>query len=226
MARGSRRARSCTLGTAPPRPRGSSGCSGSSSWRPGRTSSMWGAARGACGRAARPEAYGSRWPISRSGSSAAPRCGPGPPVWPPTFSTSRSGMARSTSWSRTTCSTTHPRRPTRCASWPGSAIPTGCWSRPRAAGGTSRSWARRTALQWQDPTCARRGCGNRLGLENDHLDDWALTHTTRTVSGKRWCRACHRLKSSGWIVGPMGDDGKHDLYPPVARRAQRTADPP
>jgi hypothetical protein len=83
----------------------------------------------------------------------------------------------------------------------------------------------RTALQWQDPICARRGCGNRLGLENDHHDDWALTRTTRTTSANRWCRACHRLKSAGWIVGPEGDDGKHELSPPPERRA-RTADPP
>jgi hypothetical protein len=76
----------------------------------------------------------------------------------------------------------------------------------------------RTALQWQDPCCARRGCGNRLGLELDHLEDWAKTHTTRSTSGKRFCKGCHRLKSAGWIVGPMGDDGKHDLSPPPEHR--------
>ena len=31
----------------------------------------------------------------------------------------------------------------------------------------------RTALQWQDPICARKGCANRLGLEYDHFEDWA-----------------------------------------------------
>ena len=37
----------------------------------------------------------------------------------------------------------------------------------------------RTALQWQDPICARKGCSNRLRLEYDHFEDWANTHTTR-----------------------------------------------
>ena len=31
----------------------------------------------------------------------------------------------------------------------------------------------RTALQWQNPVCARKGCSNRLGLEYDHFEDWA-----------------------------------------------------
>ena len=58
----------------------------------------------------------------------------------------------------------------------------------------------RTVLQWQDPVCARRGCNNRLGLEYDHFEDWADTRTTRTGSAKRFCRACHRLKTIGWHV--------------------------
>jgi hypothetical protein len=73
----------------------------------------------------------------------------------------------------------------------------------------------RTVLQWQDATCARRSCGRSLGLEYDHLEDWARTRTTRTTSAKRWCRACHRLKSAGWTVGPPDANGKHDLLPPA-----------
>ena len=42
----------------------------------------------------------------------------------------------------------------------------------------------RTALQWQDPICARQGCSNRLRLEYDHFEDWADTHTTR-VHGRQ-----------------------------------------
>ena len=36
-----------------------------------------------------------------------------------------------------------------------------------------------TALQWRDPECARLGCANTIGLENDHRADWAHTHVTR-----------------------------------------------
>jgi len=66
----------------------------------------------------------------------------------------------------------------------------------------------RTALQWQDPICARRGCTNRVGLEYDHFEDWATTHTTRVEAGKRFCRACHRLKTTGWTVEPPDTDGQ------------------
>ena len=58
----------------------------------------------------------------------------------------------------------------------------------------------RTALQWQNPICARKGCANRLGLEYDHFEDWATTHTTRVDAAKRFCHPCHQLKSRGWRV--------------------------
>jgi len=66
----------------------------------------------------------------------------------------------------------------------------------------------RTALQWQDPVCARAGCSNRLRLEYDHFEDWASTHTTRVEAGKRFCSACHRLKSTGWQVAEPDADGQ------------------
>ena len=72
----------------------------------------------------------------------------------------------------------------------------------------------RTALQWQDPVCARLGCTNRLGLEYDHFEDWARTHTTRVEAAKRFCKACHRLKSSGWQVSPPDVEGKCVFRPP------------
>ena len=72
----------------------------------------------------------------------------------------------------------------------------------------------RTALQWRDPTCARRGCAKTLGLEYDHVEDWADTHTTRVGAAKRFCSGCHRLKTTGWEVGPDDDDGKCELIPP------------
>ena len=76
------------------------------------------------------------------------------------------------------------------------------YSRPSAHGGHSTGLAtktavQRTALQWQDPVCATSGCTNRLGLEYDHVEDWAHTHTTRTEAGQRLCHSCHRRKTLG-----------------------------
>jgi hypothetical protein len=78
----------------------------------------------------------------------------------------------------------------------------------------------RTALQWRDPVCARKGCGNRLGLEYDHFEDWADTHTTRVPAAKRFCSACHQLKSRGWHVSDPDADGQCTFTPPP------TGDPP
>lgn len=80
----------------------------------------------------------------------------------------------------------------------------------------------RTALQWQDPVCARRGCHNRLGLQYDHFDPWADTHQTCTTSAKRFCDPCHRLKTTGWHVSTPGPDGQCDFTPPDTP-ADRTA---
>jgi hypothetical protein len=100
----------------------------------------------------------------------------------------------------------------------------------------------RTALQWQDPVCARRGCNNRLHLEYDHFDEWSKTKQTCTKSGKRFCEPCHQLKSIGWHVSAPGPDGQCDFTPPdtaadraaaaracaeaVAAIATRTQNPP
>jgi hypothetical protein len=72
----------------------------------------------------------------------------------------------------------------------------------------------RTALQWHDPVCARRGCSNRLRLEYDHFEDWAHTHTTRVPAAKRFCPSCHRLKSRGWKVSASDADGQCTFTPP------------
>jgi hypothetical protein len=74
----------------------------------------------------------------------------------------------------------------------------------------------RTVLQWQDPICARKGCSNRLGLEYDHFEDWALTHTTRTTAAKRFCRTCHALKTAGWLVSEPDAEGQCTFTPPAA----------
>jgi hypothetical protein len=72
----------------------------------------------------------------------------------------------------------------------------------------------RTALQWRDPICARKGCANRLGLQYDHFEDWADTHTTRVVAAKRFCPPCHRLKTLGWDVSEPDADGQCTFTPP------------
>ena len=75
----------------------------------------------------------------------------------------------------------------------------------------------RTALQWQDPICARKGCSNRLRLEYDHFDDWATTHTTRVPAAKRFCHPCHELKSHGWQVSGPDHNGECTFTPPDLR---------
>jgi len=78
----------------------------------------------------------------------------------------------------------------------------------------------RTALQWRDPVCARKGCANRLSLEYDHVEDWAHTHTTRVDAGRRFCSPCHQLKTLGWHVSAPDPDGQCTFTPPP------TQDPP
>jgi hypothetical protein len=75
----------------------------------------------------------------------------------------------------------------------------------------------RTALQWQDPVCARKGCSNRLRLEYDHFEDWADTHTTRVPAAKRFCHPCHELKSRGWRVSDPDENGECTFTAPDLR---------
>ena len=83
----------------------------------------------------------------------------------------------------------------------------------------------RTVLQWQDPVCARQGCSNRLGLEYDHFEDWASTHTTRTVAAKRFCHTCHALKTAGWVVSEPDADGQCTFTAPATTRSTTRAGP-
>ena len=79
----------------------------------------------------------------------------------------------------------------------------------------------RTALQWQNPVCARKGCANRLGLEYDHFEDWATTHTTRVEAAKRFCHPCHQLKSRGWRVSEPDAQRRVHLHPTRPQRPRR-----
>jgi hypothetical protein len=81
----------------------------------------------------------------------------------------------------------------------------------------------RTALQWQDPICARKGCSNRLRLEYDHFEDWADTHTTRVKAGKRFCPPCHELKSRGWRVSDPDENGECVFTPPDLKAVANAA---
>ena len=83
----------------------------------------------------------------------------------------------------------------------------------------------RTALQWRDPVCARKGCDNRLGLQYDHFEDWAFTHTTRVEAGRRFCPPCHRLKTLGWTVSEPDGDGQCTFTPPTTGPVQDNGDP-
>jgi len=83
----------------------------------------------------------------------------------------------------------------------------------------------RTALQWRDPICARKGCDNRLGLQYDHFEDWADTHTTRVGAGRRFCPPCHRLKTLGWSVSEPDADGQCTFTPPAASEPPSPSDP-
>ncbi len=83
----------------------------------------------------------------------------------------------------------------------------------------------RTALQWRDPVCARKGCDNRLGLQYDHFEDWAHTHTTRVDAGRRFCTPCHRLKTLGWNVSEPDAAGQCTFTPPTTGPVQDNGDP-
>jgi hypothetical protein len=80
----------------------------------------------------------------------------------------------------------------------------------------------RTVLQWEDPVCARTGCSNRLGLQYDHFEDWALTHTTRTSAAKRFCASCHALKTAGWTVSEPDAEGQCTFTAPAGARPTTT----
>jgi hypothetical protein len=83
----------------------------------------------------------------------------------------------------------------------------------------------RTALQWRDPVCARKGCDNRLGLQYDHFEDWAHTHTTRVGAACRFCTPCHRLKTLGWNVSAPDADGQCTFTPPSTGPVEDCGDP-
>ncbi|MBA3654754.1 MAG: HNH endonuclease, partial [Actinobacteria bacterium] len=86
----------------------------------------------------------------------------------------------------------------------------------------------RSALQWLSPTCMVEGCNASLGLEIDHVEDWAKTRITLLSLLNPLCRPHHKMKTNeGWalvrghgkraFVGPKDPQHpKNANAPPVA----------
>jgi len=64
-----------------------------------------------------------------------------------------------------------------------------------AHAGRTVNAAQRAALEERDRTCVVPGCAISRGLEIDHVDGWALTHTTTLERLARLCRWHHHLKT-------------------------------
>jgi hypothetical protein len=92
--------------------------------------------------------------------------------------------------------------------------------------GRSVTAHQRTALEARGPRCEREGCGSTHHLDIDHMEGWALTHTTRLDDLAWCCGHCHTLKTRHgyrW-AGPPGarhfvdDDGRRvDGHDPPGR---------
>ncbi len=78
----------------------------------------------------------------------------------------------------------------------------------------------RTALLVSGRACDVEGCDHRGYLERDHTHDYAKGGPTAFWNLGWLCYAHHRLKSSGWLLGPPNSEtGKRTLRPPPARAA-------
>jgi len=64
-----------------------------------------------------------------------------------------------------------------------------------AHAGRTVTAAQRVALEERDPACVVAGCSVTNGLEIDHVDGWALTHSTTLERLARLCRWHHHLKT-------------------------------
>ena len=70
-----------------------------------------------------------------------------------------------------------------------------------------------TALEWLATECEVLGCNNTVGLETDHVEDWADTKVTLLSLLRKMCGHHHDLKThQGWALaeGP----GKQPMVPP------------
>ena len=77
----------------------------------------------------------------------------------------------------------------------------------------------RDALSVRDPECVVPGCGNRRGLQIDHIHDFALGGPTSLDNLCRICPYHHRLKTMGKYRLTKKADGTFDYRP--ANRGRR-----
>lgn len=77
----------------------------------------------------------------------------------------------------------------------------------------------RTALAWTHGLeCSVEGCNATVGLEIDHVRDWATSHRTTLDELTFLCPHHHGLKTNpGYTVGPLQPDGKRRLIAPPSR---------
>jgi len=89
--------------------------------------------------------------------------------------------------------------------------------------GRGPNTAQKVALLWEQPVCAREGCGRRARLEYDHIDgaEYRKTRHTRVDELTPLCDPDHDLKTyQGWAlvegtgIRPMvpPDDPRHPLH--------------
>jgi hypothetical protein len=77
-----------------------------------------------------------------------------------------------------------------------------------------------TALTVSGRECDVEGCNHRGYLERDHVQDHAQGGPTSFANMGWLCYLHHRLKSSGWLLGPRHPDTrKRALRPPTERAA-------
>ena len=71
----------------------------------------------------------------------------------------------------------------------------------------------RDALTVRDPECVVPGCGSRLGLQIDHIHDFASNGPTSLDNLCRLCRHHHRLKTIGRYTISRNPDGTWNYRP-------------
>ena len=75
--------------------------------------------------------------------------------------------------------------------------------------------AQRIALLWQHPVCFVEGCNRTVGLEHDHLIEWARTHHTVLSELGRPCGFHHDQKTHhGFTFEPIAGTTKVRCAPP------------
>ena len=86
--------------------------------------------------------------------------------------------------------------------------------------------AQKIALPWEQPLCAREGCGNRARIEYDHSYgyEYAVTQHTRLDETKPLCDPDHDLKTlDGWAL--LEGPGVQPMVPPDDPRHPRNNPP-